>query len=397
MENKIDILEQAIKALSQADVPDGPSEELLRETLKQVEHENTKTNPFVERIRKMRPLSKFAAAAVVMVAAILSLTLLDKTVAPAYALEQTITACESLRFIHLKCEPAGNGAEEIWAQFDSNGQLERLRMNFPNTDDGPKDVVWQEGKAEVWFKAKNTAAVVREQAMLARLKMSYGDFDPKLIVERLYQLQNDDKVQVKIEEPSSKDEPIVITSTSNGFRDIYKVNPQTRLLLQIEKYEMTNGDDKPLGIIRYLDYNQPAAPDIFVLNLPADVLKVDQTAQNIGLEQGQMTNDEAAVETVRRFWQAVIEEEYDKAGQYLEGVPGVLLKQIFAEKLQIKVIEIVSVGPVQPHPNPQTGGVIVPCTLKVEKDGRIEEMSFDRLGVRQVYNQPGRWTIFGGL
>jgi hypothetical protein len=198
-------------------------------------------------------------------------------------------------------------------------------------------------------------------------------------------------------EPRSNDEPIVITSTSNGFRDIYKVNPQTKHLQQIEKYEMKNGDYKSLGIIRYLDYNQPASPDVFVLNLPAGVIRIDQTTQKVGLEQGQMTNDEAAVETVRRFWQAVIEEDYDNAGQYLEGLPGTVIRQIFVEKLQTKVIEIVAVGPVQPHPNPQTGGVVVPCTVKVEKNGQIEEMTFDRFGVRQVYNQPGHWTIFGGI
>ena len=62
----------------------------------------------------------------------------------------------SLRFIHLKDEPAGTGGtgvEEMWAEFNSHGKLMRLRMNFPNSADGPKDVIWQEGRAEVWFKA----------------------------------------------------------------------------------------------------------------------------------------------------------------------------------------------------------------------------------------------------
>jgi hypothetical protein len=110
-----------------------------------------------------------------------------------------------------------------------------------------------------------------------------------------------------------------------------------------------------------------------------------------------MTNDEAAIETARRFWMAIIDGDFDKAGHYLEGVPGAYLKKMFEEKMRGKFIELVSVGPVQPHPNPQTGGVVVPCKLKIEKDGQIEEMIFDRLGVRQVYNQPGRWTVFGGL
>lgn len=349
--------------------------------------------PILRRIF-MKPNVKFAAAAVILIAVLLSLTTLDMT--HAYALEQTIEACRSLRFIHLKCEPAGNGVEEIWAQFDDKGQLEKLRMNFPNSDDGPKDVVWQEGKAEVWLKAKNISMVVKEQEMLERLKVSYADLDPKIFVEKLYEAQNSPGAQITIQQSGSADEPIVITSVANGTQHVYTVDARSKLLRRIDKYALQDGKAEWFASIEYLDYNQPDA-SVFELNLGADVVRFDQTDRAIGLEQGQMTAEEAAMETVRRFWQAIKDQEFDTAGQYIEGLPGPFVKQYVAEKMQIKVMEIISVGPVQPHSNPQTGGVIVPCTLKVEKNGQIEEMTFDRIGVRQVYNQPGRWTIFGGL
>jgi hypothetical protein len=41
--------------------------------------------------------------------------------------------------------------------------------------------------------------------------------------------------------------------------------------------------------------------------------------------------------------------------------------------------------------------VVVPCIVEIEVNGKTGEQKFDRLGVRQVYNQPGRWTIFGGI
>lgn len=62
-----DILDQAVKALQNAQSETrGPSDELLRRTLEQVEHAN-RTNPFVERIYKMKPFRKFAAAAIIIV------------------------------------------------------------------------------------------------------------------------------------------------------------------------------------------------------------------------------------------------------------------------------------------------------------------------------------------
>jgi hypothetical protein len=76
-------------------------------------------------------------------------------------------------------------------------------------------VVWQEGKAESGLRPK-TRPPCQRAAMLARLKMS-RDFDPKLIVERLYQLQNDDKVQVKMKTEFQRRASDNLNS--NGFRD----------------------------------------------------------------------------------------------------------------------------------------------------------------------------------
>jgi hypothetical protein len=126
-------------------------------------------------------------------------------------------------------------------------------------------------------------------------------------------------------------------------------------------------------------------------------MKIDQTTQKVGLPQGAMTNDEVAVEVVRQFWQAMIDKDFAKASQMYEGIPVAMLEKAFADSSKGKLLEIVSVGPVQPHWMPKTGGVNVPCTIKIEKDGQVVEQTFDKIGVRQVRNQPGLWTIFGGL
>jgi hypothetical protein len=127
--------------------------------------------------------------------------------------------------------------------------------------------------------------------------------------------------------------------------------------------------------------------------IPADVTVVDQTKE-IGLAQGNLSNDEIAVEVVRQFFEALIARDYAKAGKMYEGIPADAMEKAFG---RIKCIRIVSLGKVLPHPMPETEGVIVPCTVEVEENGKIREMKFDQIGVRQVYTQPGRWTIFGGI
>jgi hypothetical protein len=271
-------------------------------------------------------------------------------------------------------------------------------MNFSDTVDGPKDVVWHEGKAEVWFKAKKRIAVLREKDILAKSKMYYESFDPKRIVEKLYQAQGSENVQIIIKESSAEGEPITITMTKKGSPDVravFKVDPETKLLQQEESYKLEDGEYKFLGRTRYLDYNNPADLEIFVLKPPADVFRVDPT-QEIGLAKGELSDDEIAVEVVRQFFQALIAEDYTKAGRLFgDGVISAdQMQQMFGH---MKYLRIISIGDAAPHPRsePNAKRLVVPCAIEVEVDGQIREWKLDELSIRQVENQPGRWSMRG--
>ncbi len=354
--------------------------------------------PDIWRIIMKSRISKLAAAVMILIAVAISVTILDKSVTPAYAIEQTIEANRGLWFIHLKCEPSTHGSvDEIWAQFDDNRQLTHLRMNFLDTADGPKDVVWHEGKAQVLLKAKNRIVVVREEEILANLKMSYESFDPKRIVEELYQAQGSENVQIEIQESSADGEPITITMTKKGspnVRAVFKVDPETKLLQQEERYKLEDGEYKFLGRTRYLDYNNPADSEIFILKPPADVIRIDKTTGEVGLEQGNLTDEEVAEEVVRKFFEALIAENYAGAGQFFGGLPADFIQKTFGH---LKFLRIISVGPVGPHPEPETKGLVVHCTVEIEHEGETAEWKLETIGVREVYNKPGRWSIFGGI
>ena len=387
-----DNVEEAIKKklsfTAGAELHDRMLNDVLNAQEKSKKTKSAVTKPKIGRIIMKSSITKLAAAAVIIVAVVLSISVFDKSIGTAYAIEQTIEANRGLRFIHLKCEPAGTGVEEIWAQFDNNRKLLHLRMNFPNTMDGPKDVVWQEGKAEVWFKAKKGIAVLKEKNILAHLKMSYKSFDPRLIGEQLYYAQADEKKQIEIQEPRSKNESITITWTRNGFRTVYKVDPETKLLQQFEKYELKDGEYKFLGRTRYLDYNQPVDPEIFVLNPPAEVVRADQTTQEVGMAKGELSEEEIAVEVARQFLEALIDQDYAKAGKLIANVPAERVKQQPFGKT--KYIRIVSIG--KPVPYTKTGSLRVPCKVEIEKDGKKTVQSIAPC-IRQVYGQPERRQI----
>ncbi len=363
---------------------------VLRDVLRALEEsEETSalTQPKIRRTIMKNPITKLAAAAVILIAVAISVTILDKSVTPAYAIEQTIEANRGLWFIHLKCEPSTKGhVDEIWVQFDDNRQLTHLRMNFPD-----KEVVWYEGKAEVWFKAKKHIAVLREKDMLARLRMSYESFDPKRIVEELYQAQGSENVQIEIQESSAEGAPITITMTKKGSPDVravFKVDPETKLLQQEERYKLEDGEYKFLGRTRYLDNNNPADSEIFVLKPPADVIRFDQTAHDIGLAKGDMSDEESAVKLVRQFVEAAIAQDYPKASKLLAYVPaGWVEEQPYQQQ---QVVRLISLG--KPELNAKTGSLSVPCQVEVEKDGQTSVQSIV-FCVQQAYGQSGRWLI----
>jgi hypothetical protein len=274
-------------------------------------------------------------------------------------------------------------------------------MSFPEwseRDDGAKVVVWKESKAQVWFVKKNSLLTVRDEKVAAEMLKLVIATDPRLAVEHLYEQQIQGKVKVEISEPSRKSEPIVITATyvTGGLRRVLFVDQATKLVTRMDIYQLKGDEYQYIGWEEYYDYNQPIEAGMFTLDdeVPADVLRVDQTTHEVGLPQGMLGDEEIAAEVVRQFFEALIAGDYAKAGKLLEGMPSDKMQQMFG---QIKFLRIITIGPVSPHPIPETKGLVVPCTVEIEKDGQISQWKLERIGVRQVYNQPGRWTIFGGI
>ncbi len=349
-------------------------------------------------------ITKLAAAAMIILAVVLTINLWNES---AYVLAQTIKANHTVRYLHIKDFASGHKDEpkQFWLEFDANGEVRNVLMDFPewaSGGDGPKVVVWKENKAQVWFRRKNSLLTVRDKSVAESMLKLAEECDPRLSVERLYAQQTQGKIKIEIDEPSNKAKPIVVTATylsessSPHRRLVLFVDQATKLVSSTEFYRLKDDRYEYIGMQRYYNYNQPIDAKMFTLDdeVPADVMRVDQTIQDVGLAQGNLSDEEIAVEVARQFFQALIAADYAKAGKLLEGIPADKIKQGFGDR---KFLRIISIGPAGPHPIPATGGLVVPCTIEVEKAGKKSLWKLERLGVRQVFNQPGRWTIFGGI
>lgn len=377
---------------------------LLDELDKSKERSSAALRPNVWRIIMKSQITKFATAAVIIIAVMVSITFLDKSIPPAYALEQTIQASHSVRHLHIReINPSYDEPILIWAEFDHIGQVANLRLQLPEWSEGSegaKVVTWKNNKAQVWVKKKNVLVTIKEKTLAAKIYEGVKKNDPKYAVERLQQEQEQGKIEIEINEPVDKAKPIIVTGTYSpesplyGSRKVLFIDQSTKLVTSIEFYEQREGREHCVSILEYHDYNQPIAAEMFMLEdeIPADALRIDQTTQEVGLTQGNLTDNEIAVEVVRQFLEALIARDYAKAGRLFSGTPAERMEKAYG---QIRFIRIISIG--EPAPHSVTGGLYVPCTVEIEENGEISQWQPEHSYVRQVHGQAGRWEIIGGF
>jgi hypothetical protein len=426
------------KALAESDLENKVLNRIVREQSSKLEVSKFSKQIQLWRIIMKSRIIKFAAVAVVIIAMALSTNLLDKSVTPAYALEQTIQASHSIRYIHVKSFwPPHEEPMEGWVEFDATGNGRNFRMHMPAwTDpwghDGDKVIVWKDNKAHIWVKKKNIYGVVKDNEIADMIFKSIEQFDPKTALIGLQLLKSEGKVDLDIDLPEDKASPIIVTATilekvtedkpmtntergmtklfnmwKSSENDISKlvlfVDQATKLVTSIEFYEQREGQEHCVFILEYYDYNQPIAAEMFVLEdeIPADVLRVDQTIQDVGLSQGTLTNEEIGVELIRQFLQALIDQDYAKAGKLWGGVPAERMKKAYG---QIRFLRIISIDKPVPCSDAEQcdndhfcTGLHVTCEVEIEENGRISLWKPRCVSVRQVHGQPDRWEIISGF
>ena len=348
------------------------------------------------------PITKLAAAAVVIIAVTLAIHIWDKSIPLAYAIEQTIEANNNVRYLHIKIYAADEKEpREAWLEFDRDGQVTKVRINLPAwffPTDGARVIVWKEDIEQVWDKSKNILGTMKaNKNTKEQLTAFLREVDPRLAVKHIYELESQDKVKVEIAEPSDKTEPITMTvtysleSSTPSQRKVLHIDPVTKLVSSIVLYQLKNGEYQYDGVIELDEYNQSTNAQMFDLKneVPSDVTYFDQTANDVGLAQGQPSDEEAAVEVVRQFLKSMIAEDYTRAGR-LFLMSASQLQQQFG---RVKFLRIVSIGPAVPNPELETKGFNVPCTIEIEENGKRITPTLEGIKVQQLRNQPSRWVI----
>ena len=149
-------IEKRLKKLAKAISPD---ETLIENVMSRIDAKSITSPSIVSvqnvwRIIMQSPITKLATAALIVIAAVLIITILDKSTTPAYAIEQTIDALKNVRFVHLvQRNQSGEIADERWIELDSGGRQIRYRQDTPpdflDIEDGETVAMYRKDKNTV--------------------------------------------------------------------------------------------------------------------------------------------------------------------------------------------------------------------------------------------------------
>jgi len=349
--------------------------------------------PFEGRHIMRSPHMKLAAAAAVL--SIVGIGLIGtwhNGGQTAYAFEQTVEAMQGKRSFHIQTYFRQRRKCEFWAEFDEEGKLVRFRQEEGSD---PKFILlttWKDGVRSQYYPPpwgiKLMTRVENRGGGLEDLE----EFDPETVVQEVHELVAAGKAVMEIQDPPRYARLMTIhvkRIDGKPLRQVLLVDPDTKLVVRVDDY--WGGGEKEKAFhhgIEVLEYNKTIDPRLIDPSLPEDTLIMDQVTQEVGMAQGDMSNEEVAVKIVREALDAWAKGDFAKAGKLCGGAPRRMLAEAYGH---VRPVRIISIGPPEKidFGEPRFW---VPCQYEIERDGQ-PEITNQKFAALIVDGRPGRWYV----
>jgi len=346
----------------------------------------------IRRTIMKNPITKLATAAAIIIAVTLSINLWDKSTPSVYAFEQTVEAMQGKRSFHIQTYFQQRRKDEFWAQFDEEGKLIRFRQH---EGEGPKQTMvtlWEDGVLSQYYPPPWGIHLMSRVDNTGGGLENLEEFDPETIVHEIHALVDDGRAIMEIQDPSPYADLMTIQVTridDKSLQQVLVVDPDTKFVVRVDNYWDRGGEQVFHKGTEVLEYNETMDPRLFVPDFPEDTIIIDQVSQEVGLAQADMSNEEAASETVRQALEAWAAADYATAGKLFGGAPpDLLLREPYSSLQPINIISIGRPEPVR-YIKPAFN---VKCTYEIEHDNQVKTVS-PTFGVTAVDGQPGRWYV----
>jgi outer membrane lipoprotein-sorting protein len=273
-------IEEKLENLSRAI---GSDEMLLKNVMNRIDTEDAESrrsrnlkNKLTLRRFIMNRFTKLTAAAVIIIAVVLTITFLDKSVTPAYAIEQTIEAFKNVNSVYVEQIIREKGTllnTKMWARRGSNGKF--FFGDF-RLEGGNKEQITVVNESENKTYIYNPSA--KTVRIYDRLNVTIGSFLDKDYFLHLQQEMEDvelehgkDKItgkevfilKYKVPIPSKYDKSVTKS-------DVITFDLETKLPIRWTSWDNPDFKGEPWSECTLIKYNPNLSEDTFKFQIPKD-------------------------------------------------------------------------------------------------------------------------------
>jgi len=312
-----------------------------------------------------KPLTRIAAAAAGLLIVVLGITFLEKSVTPAWAIEQTIDALRQLNAIHfsgvLLDEEGKEVSFEAWARANEEQTAsEDLRIE---AETGVIDLV--SGNRRYQYDPATATVKITEGYGPATSSWPGGDFFESL--EKMVFDWNETYGR----DPATNRDRVFVTCSHPAAPEPrswwFEFDVESKLPVSIKQWGNMRQEGVPTFDVKSLTYFETLPDELFHFEIPEGAEIVPALAErdnklqdpNFGMSLGNLTEEQASTEITRRYWQAVIDQDWNtvailcptsSAGEWEDKYSGGGIREIVEMK--------------EPYRRGQC--VIVPCSIRLD-------------------------------
>ena len=360
-------IEDILKEIGSEDVP-ADVHKIARETSRDFSETLMRPGQHIlwEYIMKS-PITKLAAAAVIIIAVGLFLTVMEKATTPVYALEQTLEAMQDVRTLHMFGRDWGNLEFEMWIKLNpETGIPDYCYMYHPQI----KCLAISTPKLSYQYNERANRVLVNSG------KLFNINVAPARLFEELLQSSQmeNSNIDIKIyHEPGPETDKSLIVVLYESPNEIWKgfVDPETKLPVRLYCLKKNNRLGSIFKDIDRIEYNVDLPEKIFEFEIPdgAKIVDMDKEREILsdpqyGISTEGLTEQQAAEEIVTQYWDAMINMDLTAAQK--------LYPSLDMNKARDSMpIEHVENGKLYIEPGCGIGKII-PCIIRYE-DGSLKE------------------------
>jgi hypothetical protein len=415
-------IEKLVKRLNfkaSADLHERTISDALRTQTKSKKKKSALARPTIWRIIMKSRITKLATAAVIILAVVISVTILDKSVTPAWAIEQTIETLREIESIHISgyfltadAKKAGFQAWIIPSSEDSSrSAYYRFEAGrFKPGDFNPYDqnrhvavVSEQDNSTYLYFPAGAWTFYPNQKIAYISEGLDRNPKDPPCLGSDFFEKmkeQAQDWHQEYGEDEETGRNSVFVTCTHPsriGARFWWiQFDVETKLPVQYKLWWNQDYNAEPAASVNTITYN-PKLPDgVFEFQVPEGTKVLDHRELSemvgadptLGINVNELDTEQACKRIASEYWEAVIAQNWQKVCRIRPLIEGQAWKQLQDMYISVKPAKLLGIRECFNLDN-EASFPIVPCLIRMQNGmtevgvlhASIEQVGDERRGV----------------